>query len=159
MSQAIDERHRLFDPAAEGWELYDDEGFIGLVGPFWRRSVEGAVEFGFVSQAKHKNRRGVTQGGMMMTFADRSMGMTAWFQNGCEPQATVQLGYQFIDSVATGDFVVARCRVTRITRSLIFIDATLSVDERVVGNAQGVWKVLRRAGQLAAGASDDLTFG
>ena len=26
-----------FDPAAAGWAPYHDEGFIGLVGPFWTR--------------------------------------------------------------------------------------------------------------------------
>ena len=26
-----------FEPATAGWEPYRDEGFIGLVGPFWRR--------------------------------------------------------------------------------------------------------------------------
>lgn len=132
------------DPAADGWERYTDDGFIGLVGPFWTRRRDGALEFGFVSQPKHENRRGVTQGGMMMTFADRAMGMTAWHQNGCEPQATVQLGYQFIDAVQIGDFVIARAGVQRITRSLIFIEATLTAGERIVGSAQGVWKVLRK---------------
>ena len=28
---------KTFDPAAAGWEPYHDEGFIGLVGPFWTR--------------------------------------------------------------------------------------------------------------------------
>lgn len=140
-----------FDPAMRGWEVYADDGFIGLVGPFWQRQHNGMLEFGLVSQEKHKNRRGVTQGGMMMTFADRAMGMTAWLQNGCEPQATVQLNYQFIDAVRLGEFVIARCRVLRMTRSLIFIEATLSVEERVVGSAQGVWKVLTtRAAEASA---------
>ncbi|MGY6249460.1 PaaI family thioesterase [Bosea thiooxidans] len=132
------------DPAAEGWEPYVDDGFIGLVGPFWQRRRDEILEFGFVSQPKHENRRGVTQGGMLMTFADRAMGMTAWFQNGCEPQATVQLSYQFIGAVQIGDFVMARAKVQHISRSLIFIEATLCVGERIIGSAQGVWKVLKR---------------
>lgn len=141
-----------FDPASQGWEPYVDDGFIGLVGPFWQRWRDGRLEFGLVSQAKHRNRRGVTQGGMMMTFADRAMGMTALLQNGCEPQATVQLNYQFMDAIRLGEFVVATCRVMRATRSLIFIEATLSVDQRIVGSAQGVWKLLtERNGDGSAG--------
>jgi len=133
-----------FDPVVDGWEPYVDDGFIGLVGPFWQRRRDGILEFGFVSQPKHENRRGVTQGGMLMTFADRAMGMTAWYQNGCEPQATVQLSYQFIAAVQIGDFVVARAKVQHISRSLIFIEAALRAEERIIGSAQGVWKVLKR---------------
>ena len=70
-----------FDPAAEGWEPYTDEGFIGLVGPFWKRSRGDDHAFAFMAAPKHHNRRGVVQGGMLMTFADRSLGMTAWFAN------------------------------------------------------------------------------
>ena len=33
----VAEKAVLFDPAAAGWEPYRDEGFIGLVGPFWSR--------------------------------------------------------------------------------------------------------------------------
>jgi len=48
-----------FDPAANGWQPYTDEGFIGLVGPFWTR-VEGDAHFyAFKADHKHHNRRGV----------------------------------------------------------------------------------------------------
>src|SRR5437868_7077555 len=32
-------KHEIFpfDPAANGWQPYTDEGFIGLVGPLWTR--------------------------------------------------------------------------------------------------------------------------
>ena len=65
-----------FDPAAAGWEPYRDEGSIGLVGPFWSRPNGDSVLYAFMAESKHHNRRGVVQGGMLMTFADRSMGMT-----------------------------------------------------------------------------------
>ena len=69
-----------FDPAAAGWERYgtDDTGFIGLVGPWWARKKDDSYEYAFMAEDKHHNRRGVVQGGMLMTFADRSMGMTCW---------------------------------------------------------------------------------
>src|SRR5262245_4150797 len=67
-----------FDPAAAGWQPYghDDTGFVGLVGPFWTRQEGDKHLFAFTAAKKHHNRRGVVQGGMLMTFADRSMGMT-----------------------------------------------------------------------------------
>ena len=51
------------------WEPYSDEGFIGLVGAFWTRTEGETPRFAFLAQPKHHNRRGVLQGGMMMTFA------------------------------------------------------------------------------------------
>jgi acyl-coenzyme A thioesterase PaaI-like protein len=134
-----------FDPAAAGWEPYTDEGFIGLVGPFWRKSEGDRHRFAFLAAPKHHNRRGVLQGGMLMTFADRSLGMTAWYANERKPQATVQLDVHFIDKVEIGEFVEAHCRVVRRTRSLIFMSGEFAVGDRVVATANGVWKTLEKA--------------
>jgi acyl-coenzyme A thioesterase PaaI-like protein len=138
----VADRTLAFDPAAAGWEPYRDEGFIGLVGPFWRRPFSDSYLYAFLAEPKHHNRRGIVQGGMLMTFADRSMGMTCWYANGRQPQATVQLDVHFIDAVQIGEFVEAKCRVVRRTRSLIFMSAELIVGPRVVATASGVWKTL-----------------
>lgn len=131
-----------FDPATAGWEPYGDEGFIGLVGPFWTRKAGDTHLYAFMAEPKHHNRRGVVQGGMLMTFADRSMGMTCWYANDRQPQATVQLHVHFIDAVQIGEFVEAKCTVVRRTRSLVFMSAELVVGTRVVATANGVWKTL-----------------
>ena len=132
----------LFDPAAEGWEPYGDDGFIGLIGPFWMRPDGDSYRFAFLAERKHHNRRGVVQGGMLMTFADRSRGMTCWYANERQPQATVQLDVYFIDAVKIGEFVEAKCTVVRRTRSLIFMSGDLVVGARIVATAKGVWKTL-----------------
>ncbi len=134
-----------FDPAAHGWEPYSDEGFIGLVGPFWTRTEGETPRFAFLAEPKHHNRRGVLQGGMMMTFADRSLGTTAWHANGQKPQATVHLDVHFIDAVQIGEFVEAKCRVVRRTRALIFMSGEFMVGERTVATANGVWKALGKS--------------
>jgi uncharacterized protein (TIGR00369 family) len=131
-----------FDPAAHGWEPYTDDGFIGLVGPFWSRQDGDTYRYAFAAAHKHHNRRGVVQGGMLMTFADRSMGMTCWYANERKPQATVQLDVHFVDAVQIGEFVEAKCKVVRRTRSLVFMSAELVVGERVIATANGVWKSL-----------------
>jgi uncharacterized protein (TIGR00369 family) len=131
-----------FDPAAAGWEPYTDDGFIGLVGPFWSRPDGDAFRYAFRAEPKHHNRRGIVQGGMLMTFADRAMGMTCWHANGRQPQATIQLDVHFIDAVRIGEFVEAHCRVVRRTRSVVFMSGELMVGMRVVASANGVWKTL-----------------
>jgi len=130
------------NPAAAGWEPYGDEGFIGLIGPFWTRQVGDNHLYAFMAEPKHHNRRGVVQGGMLMTFADRSMGMTCWYANERQPQATVQLDVHFIDAVRIGEFVEAKCKVVRRTRSLVFMSGELVVGTRLVATASGVWKTL-----------------
>ena len=137
-----DQTAKAFDPAAAGWETYAAEGFIGLVGPFWMKKRADGADFAFLAEKKHHNRRGVVQGGMMMTFADRSLGMTAWYANGKVPQATVHLDVHFIDATQIGEFVEAKCRVVRRTRSLIFMSGEFVVGERTVATANGVWKTL-----------------
>src|SRR5262249_18922327 len=130
------------DPAAAGWERSTDVGFLGLVGPIWQRGTGGGERYAFMAQNKHHNRRGVVQGGMLMTFADRAMGRTCWYANDQRAQATVQLDGHFIDAVRIGEFVAANGTVVRKTRPLVFMSAELKVGERVVATANGVWKTL-----------------
>ena len=63
--------------AKDGWMIVEDDGFLNLVGPLWHRGNETTGEYAIVAQAKHKNRRGFVQGGLLMTLADRSLGMAA----------------------------------------------------------------------------------
>jgi acyl-coenzyme A thioesterase PaaI-like protein len=139
---AVADKPAIVDPAAAGWEPYRDEGFIGLVGPFWTRPSGEGFLYAFMAEPKHHSRRGIVQGGMLMTFADRAMGMTCWHANGRQPQATVQLDVHFIDAVQIGEFVEAKCKVVRRTRALVFMSAELVVGARVVATANGVWKTL-----------------
>jgi uncharacterized protein (TIGR00369 family) len=135
-----------FDPLAAGWEPYSDDGFIGLIGPLWQKPIgDGGGDgyrYAFLAEDKHHNRRGVVQGGMLMTFADRSMGMTCWYANERQPQATVQLDVHFVEAVKVGEFVEAKCQVVRRTRSLVFMSGEIMVGDRIVATAKGVWKTL-----------------
>jgi acyl-coenzyme A thioesterase PaaI-like protein len=87
----------MIDPSADGWEAMDDPGFIGLVGPVFRRACGEHDEYGFRADPKHANMRHVVQGGMLMTFADRAFGRTAWQAAG-RGVATVQFDMQFVSA-------------------------------------------------------------
>lgn len=131
-----------FDPMRAGWTpVVREDGMVALVGPFWIKAEgEGSI-YGFLAEKRHLNRQGVVHGGMVMTFVDNSLGMAASAANGGRRQMTIQLDTQFIEGVKEGDFVEARCRVVRQTRSLMFMAATLEVGPRVVATATGVWKL------------------
>jgi len=130
------------DPAADGWEPDQDDGFLALVGPILRRKSGETDRYAFVAEPKHHNRGGVVHGGMLMTFADRAIGRTCRYANEHRPQATVQLDMHFVDAVQVGELVEAKCRVVRRTRALMFASAELTVGARLVATARGVWKAL-----------------
>ncbi len=126
-----------------GWNAVDATGFLALVGPLWHRVVEDHHEYALITEDKHHNRRGVVQGGVLMTFADRCCGMTARFVSGSPNLATVQFGTQFIDAGKIGEILLSRPRVLRATRSLIFVATEVTANDRCIAMASGVFKVLK----------------
>jgi len=128
---------------ASGWTLVDTSGFLHLVGPLWERLVNGEHEYAVVTEDKHHNRRGRVQGGLLMTFADRSCGMTARYVSGRPTLATVQMDVQFIDSGKIGETLISKPRVVRVTHSLIFMTTEVTANERCIVTASGVFKILK----------------
>jgi acyl-coenzyme A thioesterase PaaI-like protein len=144
-----DRKHpEMSDKAAEklkssGWTEVDTTGFLSLVGPLWERVVDGEHEYALVAQHKHHNRRGLVQGGLLMTFADRACGMTARYVSGRPTLATVQLDVHFVDSAKIGEILLAKPRVVRTTRSLIFTTTDVTAGSRCIVMASGVFKILK----------------
>jgi acyl-coenzyme A thioesterase PaaI-like protein len=128
---------------SDGWSMVETTGFLSLVGPLWQRAVDGEHEYALVAQDKHHNRRGLVQGGLLMTFADRACGMTARYVSGRPTLATVQLDVHFVDSGKIGETLLAKPRVIRTTRSLIFVTTEVTANNRVVITANGVFKILK----------------
>jgi acyl-coenzyme A thioesterase PaaI-like protein len=138
----------MSDLAAEklkssGWAMVDTTGFLSLVGPLWHRVTHDEHEYALIAQDKHHNRRGLVQGGLLMTFADRTCGMTARFVSGRPTLATVQMDTHFVDSARIGEVLLSRPRVVRSTRSLIFMTTEVSADNRCIAITSGVFKVLK----------------
>ena len=128
---------------AAGWTLVETSGFLNLVGPLWQRLVDGEHEYAIVAEDKHHNRRGRVQGGLLMTFADRSCGMTARYVSGRQTLATVQMDTHFVDSGKIGEILISKPRVVRATRSLIFLTTEVTANERCIAMASGVFKILK----------------
>ncbi|MGJ4944095.1 PaaI family thioesterase [Bradyrhizobium sp. HKCCYLS1011] len=128
---------------SDGWEIVDTSGFLHLIGPLWQRQVDGVNEYALVAEDKHHNRRGLVQGGVIMTLADRSCGMTARHVSGKPHMATVQFDTHFVEAGKIGETLVSRPHVVRTTRSLIFITTEVKVENRVIAMASGVFKILK----------------
>jgi uncharacterized protein (TIGR00369 family) len=134
------------DPESLGWERFEDNGFIDHVGPLYaRRGADGLRAFAFTAQPKHANLIGVVHGGMLMTLADRALGVAAWDAAGGRPCVTVQFDMQFLSAVRMGEFAEMAPEVVRATRSLVFLRGALMVGDRAAAAATGVWKILKGA--------------
>jgi acyl-coenzyme A thioesterase PaaI-like protein len=128
---------------SDGWTIVDTTGFLNLVGPLWQRMMNGEPEYALVAQDKHHNRRGLVQGGLLMTFADRACGMAARFASGRPTMATVQLDVHFVDAGKIGETLMTRPRVIRTTRSLVFVTTEVKANGRTIVTANGVFKILK----------------
>jgi acyl-coenzyme A thioesterase PaaI-like protein len=128
---------------SDGWSIVETSGFLRLIGPLWQRIVNGEHEYALITEDKHHNRRGLVQGGVLMTFADRTCGMTARYVSGRPTLATVQLDTHFVEAGKIGEVLISRPRVVRSTRSLIFITTEVTVEKRVIAMANGVFKILK----------------
>jgi acyl-coenzyme A thioesterase PaaI-like protein len=126
-----------------GWAIMEDTGFLGHVGPVYTKPHGDILRSGFLAEAKHRNRRDVVQGGMIMTFADRGLALAGRraIHNG--PQATVQLDTHFISPGHLGEFIECASTVVRKTRTLMFISGVVFSGDRLIASANGIWKILK----------------
>ena len=132
---------------SDGWSIVETSGFLHLIGPLWQRLAGGEHEYALITEDKHHNRRGLVQGGVLMTFADRTCGITARHVSGKPTLATVQLDTHFVETGKIGEVLISRPHVVRSTRSLIFITTEVTVDKRVLAMASGVFKILKNESQ------------
>lgn len=130
-----------FDPAAAGWAILPDKGFIADVGPIWTRTAEGRRRFGFLAEPRHGNLVGIVQGGMIMTFADRGLGMLAWEVVNA-PVVTISYEHQFVGPARIGSFIELEGDVVRATPGLV------TSPSGVIGTCQGTWKILSKGRRL-----------
>ncbi|GAC1348268.1 MAG: PaaI family thioesterase [Acetobacteraceae bacterium] len=136
---------RLSGTVPDGWVRVTSKAFGTLVGPFYRPPGDER-RCGFVADERHGNKRGVVHGGMIATAFDVALGNASWAAAGQKPSATVQLNVHFIGALKLGEFATIEAEVIRTTRSLVFLRGVMTVGERVVATADGVWKILEWRG-------------
>ncbi|MFA5119979.1 PaaI family thioesterase [Zavarzinia sp.] len=123
--------------------VVDWPGFLGLIGPVRTEKPDGERWlFSFTVGEQHLNPGNVCHGGMLMSFADHVLGTVVWESIGHRPCSTITLNCDFVTAAKLGDLVEGEARITRSTRSLIFVNGLLTAGGKVVLQANGIWKVL-----------------
>jgi uncharacterized protein (TIGR00369 family) len=137
--QAIGEEE---EAAPDGYipSTIPDGTFGQLLGQLYQR--RGGGGFAFRVDARHGNVRGVVHGGMLMTMADQVLGLTVQEAIGGGPTATISLNCDFVSSAEPGDLIEGAAEVTRITRSIVFVQGRLACGDRLILSAAGLWKRL-----------------
>ena len=141
----------------EGYRLFEYvDPFEDLVGPLcYREDEDGRLRFAFEAQPKHANTAGQLHGGILMTFADFALCLTAIHGLPGERCVTVSLSCEFTAPGEVGDFVESTAEVVRRTRSLTFVRGQVTAGDRTLLNYSAIVKRLTRS----VGTTRDQTAG
>ena len=95
--------------------------------------------------ARHANVGGVCHGGVLLSLADIGMGAAAYQVKGRLPAATIEMSTYFVAAARPGNRVHGCSRLVRAVKNLVFMEAEMWSQDRLVVTASGIWKVLDRS--------------
>jgi acyl-coenzyme A thioesterase PaaI-like protein len=154
------DQDRPIDPP-EGYFPYESSGpFTIANGPFYQRIDGEWVWRGFRAQKRHCNSFGIVHGGMLMSFADGLLAHAAWHGARITP-LTIRMTSDFISAARPGDWVEGRARVTRATRSVVFVSGDVLIGDRpaMTLNALFAARARKPKGDAATDANAAATSG
>ena len=123
------------------YQVYEyDDPFEDHVGPLGYKVVDGTITFAFLADARHRNTAGTVHGGMLMTFADFALCLTATWDQPGEKCVTVSCNSEFVAPGRPGDVIEASGEVVRRTRSLTFVRGQVYANERILLNYSAIVK-------------------
>lgn len=128
------------DPPPGYEAVFPQSGFNAYAGPIFRKS--DGEHFLFTVQPQHLNGGDALHGGMAMGVADIVMGRTVRLAIDPGRAATISLNCDFIAGAKLGDRVVGRAQITRRTRTIVFVNAQLTVGDKPILTATGIWKIV-----------------
>ena len=119
------------------------EQFVGS--KLYEYEVKNDWIYGFQTHtARHQNQGGSIHGGILMTAIDHILAMHILRQvNPPSRIATIQLNSYFVSRGIAGKFVIARPKIIRRTRDVIFVEGSLLHGNNEFYFARGIWKIVQ----------------
>lgn len=115
-------------------------GLWETIGPLLaKREGQGWV-YGLQTSGRHANPVGLVHGGTLMALLDHTMTLVAYALNDKTPALTVQMENRFLNAARPGDLLVGQAVLTHRTGSMLFLDATLHVGDRLIADATAIMK-------------------
>lgn len=127
------------------WRQMKIGGFIDHIGPLLARRNDkesgGGWRYGLRSEPHHANPLGILHGGVITSLIDHAIALVAWEAADRQPTVTVQVDTRFLGAAKVGDLVEVQAALHHKTRSLIFLDAEVTVDGKSIASASSIMKL------------------
>ena len=118
--------------------------FIGVNGPLCLRHEGDLVRLGFRVDKRHTNPLGICHGGMMATFCDMLLPISAHVMSKeLAPRflPTINLQIDYLAASPLGAWVQGEAELLRATRSLVFMQGLVQADGVSVARVSGIFKI------------------
>ena len=120
------------------------DGFIAANGPLYVKKLNPGIVLGFRVEPRHCNPMGICHGGMIATFCDMLLPISAHYLSadlGRRFLPTINLQIDYLAASPKGAWVQGEAQLLRSTRSLVFMQGVVSADGQPVARASGIFKI------------------
>ena len=115
-------------------------------GVLFKTISEKEYEFKSTIKENHLNAAGITHGGFIAALVDAGAGTAAHRAANSSPCVTISLELIFISAVKLGEELVGKTIIQKKTNTMVFLTCELTVSNKIVATASGVWKILKLSG-------------
>ncbi len=120
------------------------DGFVGHVGPLYRRVVGDKGSFGFLVQAHHANPVGICHGGMMMSVMDMAVGHAVMLKRqNTTFTPSINMTYDFLMPAKIGDWLYSDVDFVHTSRRMGFANGVLRGPAGPVLRCNGICQIPR----------------
>ena len=113
-------------------------------GLLFRTISKDEYEFKTTIRENHLNAAGITHGGFIAAFVDAGAGSAAHRAANQDVCVTISLELKFISAVKLGQKLIGKTKIQKKTKSMIFLTCKLTVENKIVATASGIWKILNK---------------
>jgi uncharacterized protein (TIGR00369 family) len=120
------------------------DGFIAVNGPLYVKKLNPGILLGFRVEARHCNPMGICHGGMISTFCDMLLPISAHYLSVDLARRflpTINLQVDFLAPSPKGAWVQGEAQLLRATRSMVFMQGLVSADGQSVARVSGIFKI------------------
>ena len=115
-------------------------------GLLFKTISENKYQFKTKINENHLNADGITHGGFIASVVDAGAGTAAHRVADNKPCVTISLELKFISPIQLGQELIGTTKIQKKTKSMIFLTCELTVENKIVATASGVWKILKLPG-------------
>lgn len=125
--------------------LARSSNFLQMVGPLYCKPEGDGLVLGLRIEERHANSRGIAHGGLLTTLADLALGYNCGRMVAAnQTLITTSLTIDFVASASIGDWLAAHTDVQQTGKRLSFANCYLSVGNRRIARASGIFSVIER---------------